>query len=80
MAKVVVRSLKAARSGKSAPPSVGKKRVPSANGGWKVIRTLDANSASFDAGSTYVFEKNVAKARRENKRILGSADVAPRKR
>jgi hypothetical protein len=40
---------------------------------------LDAHSPTFDRDLQYVFAKNVAKARRENKRLLGSADGVRRK-
>jgi hypothetical protein len=80
VAKVVFRSLKTDRRTKSVPAAVAKKRVASAGGGTRTLFALDANSPSFDEGLRYVFSKNVAKARRENKRILGSADIAPRKR
>jgi len=41
---------------------------------------LDLNSATFDDDLTYVFEKNVAKARARNKKLLGSADgIEPKK-
>ena len=79
MAKVVFGSLRTAGSARSATRAVGKKRIETANGGWATVRTLDANSAGFEDGLTYVFTRNVAKARRENKRILGSADIVPRK-
>lgn len=77
MAKVVYKSLKSGRS--TASRAVGKKRI-SAEGHSKTVHTLDANSASFDEDLRYVFSRSVAKARRENKRIVGSADIAPRKR
>jgi hypothetical protein len=51
-----------------------------ADGGWKTVRTLDANSAMFEEGLRYVFTKNVAKARRDNKRVVGMTDVASPKR
>jgi hypothetical protein len=79
VAKVVYKSLRTGRFAKSAPRSVGKKRVVTATGGRKTVRTLDANSASFDSDLHYVFSQNVAKARRENKRLFGSADIGPRK-
>jgi hypothetical protein len=80
MATVVYKSLKSPpRSAKSASRSVGRKRVVTAEGGTKTVLTLDANSSSFDDDLQYVFSRNVAKARRENKRLFGSADVAPRK-
>ena len=80
MAKVVVKSLKTGRFTRPATRSVGKKRVPKADGGWKTVRTLDANTAIFEEGLRYVFTKNVAKARRDNKRVVGTSDIAPPKR
>jgi hypothetical protein len=41
------------------------------------VLSLDANSATFADDLTLLFERNVAKARRENKRLLGSADGVP---
>jgi len=72
--KVVFKSLKPGRSTKSAPPSVEKKRVALGNGRWKTVYRLDANSPTFDADLQYVFSRNVAKARRENKRLFGSPE------
>jgi hypothetical protein len=80
VAKVVFKTLKAGRFTAPATLSVGKKRVLKTEGGWKTVRTLDANTAVFEEGLRYVFTKNVAKARRDNKRVLGATDVAPPKR
>jgi hypothetical protein len=44
------------------------------------VRTLDIYHPDFDDAVLYAFRSNVAKARRENKRILGVADVVPPKR
>jgi hypothetical protein len=70
MAKIVFQDL-ARNKGKSS--NVRKQRVRTDDGRWKTIHTLDANSASFDRDLQYVFDKNIAKARRENRRLLGSA-------
>jgi hypothetical protein len=80
MAKVVVKSLNTGRLGKAAARAIGRKRVATPDGGWKTVRTLDIHHPDFDDAMLYAFRSNVAKARRENKRILGVADVAPRKR
>ncbi|MPZ41616.1 MAG: hypothetical protein GEU95_26945 [Rhizobiales bacterium] len=79
MPKVVYRSLKSGRFLKSAARAVETKNVAGHNG-RKTVRTLDANDDNFDDGLRYVFAQNVARARRENKRVTGRADVAPRKR
>jgi hypothetical protein len=79
MPKVVVADI-----GKTMVPrqttSVRKKKVRGSNGRVREVMLLDLNSATFDDDLTYVFEKNVAKARRENKKLLGSADGIERKK
>ena len=80
MAKVVVKDLNARPLSKAAARAIGKKRVATPDGKWKTVRTLDIHHPDFDDAMLYAFRSNVAKARRENKRILGVADVAPRKR
>lgn len=40
------------------------------------VLTLDANSTTFASDLTLIFEKNVARARREHKKKSGSADRA----
>lgn len=80
MAKVVFKSLKTGRLSKAAARAIGKKRVATPDGKWKTVRTLDIYHPDFDDAVLYAFRSNVAKARRENKRILGVADVVPRKR
>jgi hypothetical protein len=47
---------------------------------WKTVWTLDMHHPNFDDGMLYVFRRNVAKARRENKRLLGVADFVPPKK
>jgi hypothetical protein len=74
MAKVVVKSLKS-KSKRLRKTSVTEKRVRNASGQVKTLRTLDAGSRTFGADLQYVFGKNVAKARRDNKRTVGAADV-----
>jgi hypothetical protein len=79
MAKVVVKSLKCKPKGHG-KTSVTEKRVRNKAGQLKTLRTLDVGSSTFGADLQYVFEKNVAKARRDNKRVIGVADVAVSKR
>jgi hypothetical protein len=38
------------------------------------ISTIDANSPTLSADLTALFTRNVAKARRENKKLFGSPD------
>jgi hypothetical protein len=80
VAKVVYKPLTSGRSVKRAPPGVGKKRVMTADGGRETVWTVDAHSPTLDDDLLYVFRRNVAKARRENKRLTGKADFVPPKR
>jgi hypothetical protein len=81
MAKVVVLKRSAAKGTNAAAktPAVGEKRVRDAAGKILTVRTLDAQSKTFAKDLTYVFQKNVAKARRENKQVTGTLDRVPAK-
>jgi hypothetical protein len=54
--------------------SVRAKRMRNAEGKFVRVLSLDANSATFIDDLTTIFQRNVAKARRENRQLLGSAD------
>ncbi len=70
----IVRSDRVKRAGRK-PDGVTKRQVTTENGDKVTIRPVDANSPTF----LYVFSKNVEAARKENKRLFGSADgVKPR--
>lgn len=58
--------------------SVSETRKRGRDGKLFVIKTVDAESPTLTEDLTYVFNSNVAKARRENKRLFGSADRAPK--
>jgi hypothetical protein len=73
VAKVVIRKL-STKSGKPRKSGVVKKRVIGPTGSMVTIRSVDANSATFTSDFETVFKKNVAKARRENKKMSFSAD------
>jgi len=71
-------SKKIGRSPKSA--TVGEKRVRDAGTGkFTTVRTIEGSSKSFGKDLGYVFAKNVAKARRENKQVTGTTDRVPAK-
>ena len=76
MPKLVFRSLQKRPSVRKVARSVGKERVPGAKGKTKIVYKLDANSASFDEDFRYVFSKNVAKARKDNRRVAGAPGAA----
>lgn len=79
MAKVVVTKFASRAKGRTAA-AVGEKRVrDAATGRFLTVRTLDGQSKTFASDLTYVFTKNVAKARRENKQVTGSSDRVPAK-
>jgi hypothetical protein len=61
------------RNGKKSS-SVREKRMRNSQGKFVRVLSLDANSATFIDDLTTVFEKNVARARRENKQLFGSPD------
>lgn len=76
MTKIVIAKLNKPRNAKAAG-SLREKRLRDSDG--KVVRVLsiDANSKTFGSDLEELFRRNVAKARRENKRLLGSASGIP---
>jgi hypothetical protein len=78
--KVVIGKLQEpSRDGSPSKPDVSEKHVVGEDGRRKTLRTLKVESPTFGSDLRYVFEKNVAKARSDNKRVTGVADVAPAK-
>lgn len=78
MAKVEITALDAdrKRSGRRRKPKYH--RVKTADGRIETIYRLDVGSAHFGADFAMVFQSAVNKARRENKKVLGTADVEPK--
>lgn len=72
MTKVVIAELNKRKNG-GAVGSVREKRLRNAEGKLVRVLSIDANSATFDSDLELLFKRNVARARRENKRLLGSA-------
>lgn len=54
-----------------------RRRVVGVDGKVRMIPVVEINSPDFAANFLAVFTHNVAKARRENKRVLGVADLDP---
>lgn len=77
MADVVIADLKRSKSSRGRKGSVREKLLRDSQGRSVRVLSLDANSATFSDDLTTVFERNVAKARRENKRLFGSASGLP---
>ncbi|HEU5016656.1 MAG TPA: hypothetical protein VFT69_01660 [Pseudolabrys sp.] len=71
MAKVIIKDL-----AKSLPKRsrISEKRVVNREGKVVAIPTVDSNSPHFSSDLHRLFQRNVAKARRENKRRFGSPD------
>jgi hypothetical protein len=79
MTKVMVAKITRKKlGGRSSRPTT--KHIRGANGKPVSIYAVDSNDDNFDSDLTYVFTRNVAKARRENKRLFGSADGLGAKR
>lgn len=75
MANVRLAKLKRTKSsGLRRTGSVKEKRLRTGDGKIVRVLSLDANSATFIDDLAMVFEKNVGKARRENRQLLGSAN------
>jgi hypothetical protein len=56
-----------------------RKRFKASSGKYARLTVLDANTATFGTDLLNVFRENVAKARKENKRLFGSPDRVPDK-
>jgi hypothetical protein len=63
----------------AAQGTVSEERLFRPDGQRDRVLTLDANSATFTTDLTLVFEKNVARARRQHKKKFGSDDRAGQK-
>lgn len=80
MARVVIAKLP--RAGNRAGgdnAAVIETKVRDESGRIRTLRRLDGHSKTFGEDLTYVFKKNVAEARRENKRVTGMLDREPAK-
>lgn len=74
MTEITIRRVYGANRAGKKPKGVTVRQVTDANGDKVTIHAIDANSETFGEDFLYVFTKNVEAARRENKRLLGSAD------
>lgn len=81
MSKVVVTKMSGMKSGaRKNLSSVVESRVRSPDTGQFVtIRTIYGGSKTFGKDLTYVFTRNVEKARRDNKKVSCAIDRAPSK-
>ncbi len=72
--KVIIADPKKEKARRKRTTSVRIKKLHRSDGTVAQVLSLDANSPTFDDDLTYLFERNVARARRENKKLFGSAD------
>jgi hypothetical protein len=79
MTRVIVRKLGAKNGSKRARSSVVSKSIHKPNGDRIRILSVDANSPTFGNDLSIIFERNVAKARRANKKKFGSPDRVAQK-
>jgi len=79
LSRMVVREIRPTKPTKSDTTSVRNKQFFDADGRRRTCLVLDAHSPTFSTDLLLVFRRNVARARRENKRVLGVADYLPTK-
>jgi hypothetical protein len=79
MPRIIVRKLRDKAGTGRAGSSVVTKSVHKPGGERIKILSVDANSPTFGNDLTIVFERNVAKARRANKKKFGSPDRVAQK-
>jgi len=78
MAKIVYASLQhptALRTDARVKTVASSKIVTAPDGSRLTVATVDADSSTFNQDLTVAFERNVARARRENRRIRGDGDA-----
>jgi len=77
MVKVTYANLQTTK--RSASPAVTRKRVRTPEGTTGTVMVVNADSPDFADDLTYAFARNVARVRRENKRLFGSPSGAAAK-
>lgn len=75
MAKVITASLQF--NGPRSRAAVSTKRVRDEDGRIKTIMTVDLNSETFGDDFRRVFQRNVTRARRENRETFGTSEIVP---
>jgi hypothetical protein len=79
MTRIIIKKLKNKAGPRHARGSVVSKSVHKPSGERIRILSIDANSPTFGNDLSIVFQRNVAKARRANKKKFGSPDRAAQK-
>ncbi len=60
--------------------NVQSRKVRTVTGEFRTQLVVDADSPTFGLDLLYVFRQNVARARKENKRVIGTASGVPQAR
>ena len=79
MAEIVVTQLNAEKKRKARSRKARYRRIRQPDGRVETIYTIDLASPDFGVDFGKVFQSAVNKARRENKLVIGAADVEPPK-
>jgi hypothetical protein len=79
MTRIIVRKLNGKTGARHTRSSVVSKTVHKPSGERIKILSVDANSPTFGNDLSIIFERNVAKARRANKKKFGSPDRVAQK-
>ena len=79
MTRIIGKKLSAKNGARHTRSSVVSKSVHKPNGERTKILSIDANSPTFGNDLSIIFERNVAKARRANKKKFGSPDRVAQK-
>jgi hypothetical protein len=79
MPRIIVKKLGGKVGARQAQSSVVSKSVHKPSGERVKILSVDANSPTFGNDLRIIFERNVAKARRANKKKFGSPDRVAQK-
>lgn len=77
LADIVVTDLDAKRKRSAKRRKVRFRRLRTAEGKYEMVYSLDFSSAGFADQFSLVFQRAVNKARRENKQLIGTADLEP---
>ncbi len=79
MAEVIVKALDAEIMRASKRRKLRYERVRAADGSIETRYRVDFGDADFGSAFALVFQSAVNKARRENKKLFGAADVEPKR-
>lgn len=79
MVKIVVAKLTGSKTDSKRVSVTGKRVRDTSSGKFMTVRTIDGQSKTLGQDLNYVFAKNVAQARRENKAVTGATDSVPAK-